>query len=302
MDEYKFMKKKVSVLVVTRNRKEMLKRCLDSLVVQSVAPFEVIVVDNGSGDGTKELIQSFAHHLPIKYFFENRPSIPFARNRAFAEATGEFTLFIDDDCQADHRLIEEVLNAHTLYPEAIAIQGKIAGRAQTNSGRALQLNYETFFNTCFFIDRQQQRLRYLWASNVSFSLPGIYSINGWFNESIPVSEDRELGLRLTNNGCAIVYCPKMMVTHDYDGRPFLELLRGAFRHAFSKGGFKPREEGFGTLIYLVGNLIKRACEDKSSGFSSKASVIFLNLFMYGASSIGVLCGLFKAFLIKPDIE
>ena len=87
---------RVSLIVVTMNRKEILKRCLESFSHQTNRDYEIIVVDNASSDGTGDLIrQAFPH---VRYFFLNTNSgPPGGRNHGVRMARGEFCVFIDDD-------------------------------------------------------------------------------------------------------------------------------------------------------------------------------------------------------------
>ncbi|MFA5389396.1 MAG: glycosyltransferase, partial [Candidatus Omnitrophota bacterium] len=63
-------KLKISVIVVTYNRADMLKDALLSLTAQTRLPDEVLVVDNNSSDNTREVVDNFNHGLKIKYVLE----------------------------------------------------------------------------------------------------------------------------------------------------------------------------------------------------------------------------------------
>jgi glycosyltransferase involved in cell wall biosynthesis len=91
----------ISVIIVTLNRAESLKETLTSLVKQVRQPDEVIVVDNGSQDNTKEITLSFSNRLNIRYTYEGQRGIPYARNTGIRSATKDIIAFIDDDCVAD---------------------------------------------------------------------------------------------------------------------------------------------------------------------------------------------------------
>jgi glycosyltransferase involved in cell wall biosynthesis len=85
---------KVSVVIATRNRAELLDGALGSLRAQVGAPpIELIVVDNGSTDATRTIAE--AHDAT--YVFEPEPNRGLARNAGVAVATGEIVLFVDDD-------------------------------------------------------------------------------------------------------------------------------------------------------------------------------------------------------------
>ncbi len=87
-----------SVIIPTFNRMEKLRRALDSLVTQSFRDFEVIVCDDGSTDGTGEMVTTFAGKLDIRYLWEDNfggPARP--RNRGIEASRGEWLCFLDAD-------------------------------------------------------------------------------------------------------------------------------------------------------------------------------------------------------------
>lgn len=89
-----------SVVVCTRNRAAALARTLETLRTQEVpANWEVLVVDNGSRDGTAACVAEWApgFPVPLRLVRERRRGLSRARNRGLAEAAGEVLVFIDDD-------------------------------------------------------------------------------------------------------------------------------------------------------------------------------------------------------------
>jgi hypothetical protein len=91
----------ITVGIITRNRAADLGEALQSLTRLTRPPDEVVVVDNGSTDATRAVIESFTDRLPIRYVFLGEPSIPGARNLVLATATSEIVAFTDDDCAVD---------------------------------------------------------------------------------------------------------------------------------------------------------------------------------------------------------
>ncbi|NOT22171.1 MAG: glycosyltransferase family 2 protein [Nitrospiraceae bacterium] len=89
---------KVSVIVPTYNRVNELRRCLDSLVVQTVEDFEVIVCDDGSTDNTSEAIKSYVSKLDLTYdYAENFGGPARPRNRGIKLARAAYIAFLDSD-------------------------------------------------------------------------------------------------------------------------------------------------------------------------------------------------------------
>lgn len=86
----------VSVIIVTRNRKEYLEKCIDSVLNQTCVPEQVIVVDNGSSDNTVNFLRSRFLNLEI---IENISNVGFAKamNKGIERSKGYYTLLLADD-------------------------------------------------------------------------------------------------------------------------------------------------------------------------------------------------------------
>jgi glucosyl-dolichyl phosphate glucuronosyltransferase len=93
---------KITVVVCTYNRCQLLKETIESVVAQTLAhPFawEILVVDNNSTDNTRQVVEGFQRRYPerIRYAFEPEQGISYARNTGVREARGEILAFLDDD-------------------------------------------------------------------------------------------------------------------------------------------------------------------------------------------------------------
>lgn len=94
----------VSVIVATRNRCAPLAETLEAmtrLVVPPALTWELIVVDNGSTDGTSALLDRYRARLPLRSVVEPVPGLSVARNAGLHVARGEVIAFTDDDCVVD---------------------------------------------------------------------------------------------------------------------------------------------------------------------------------------------------------
>lgn len=89
----------VSVIIPTHNRKELLRRALDSVLKQTYQPLEIVVVNDGSTDETERMVSGYQQTHPcIKYLKHSHPKgAPKARNYGIQKATGQFLTFLDDD-------------------------------------------------------------------------------------------------------------------------------------------------------------------------------------------------------------
>lgn len=98
---------KVSVIIPTFNRVKFIQRALDSVFAQTYKDYEIVVIDDGSTDGTGKAME--AHKGRIKYFYQKNNGISAARNRGIEESAGEYIAFLDsDDWWAPDKLREQV--------------------------------------------------------------------------------------------------------------------------------------------------------------------------------------------------
>jgi glucosyl-dolichyl phosphate glucuronosyltransferase len=116
----------ISIIVATRNRRQSLGQFLDGLRSLPERPaWELIVVDNGSADGTESLLSSAMKDLPIVVVNENLPGKSRALNRALKHARGDILLFTDDDVVPDPSWLTALHQASIEYPGAVVFGGRI---------------------------------------------------------------------------------------------------------------------------------------------------------------------------------
>lgn len=110
--------KLLSALVCTFNRAGLLRGTLESLCNQTLPRdlFEVVVVDDGSSDRTREVVAEFSSRLPLVASFQRNAGLASARNHALYLSSGEIALLVDDDDLADPGLLERHLEAHRRHP------------------------------------------------------------------------------------------------------------------------------------------------------------------------------------------
>jgi len=85
----------ISVVIATYNRAHYLSECLDSLGAQTLLADEIVVVDDGSSDGTRAVAES--HAVPVRYYWQPNQGRPTALNLGLEKARGTYLVFFDDD-------------------------------------------------------------------------------------------------------------------------------------------------------------------------------------------------------------
>ncbi len=147
----------VSICIPTYNRKDYLKETLDSVLAQTYKDYEIVVVDDGSTDGTKDMIDKLG--VPVRYYRQENSGDAAARNRLIELAQGKYLSFIDSDDlllpDAIERMVE-VVEAETedviVYGSYFRIDqhGRIYGRCKRElySGDITKYLFQTIFVHC----------------------------------------------------------------------------------------------------------------------------------------------------------
>lgn len=87
----------VTIIVPTYNREPFLKEAIDSVLAQDYGSWELIIVDDGSTDNSKAVIESYLQDSRIEYHYQDNAGQSSARNKAMAMARGEYIAFLDSD-------------------------------------------------------------------------------------------------------------------------------------------------------------------------------------------------------------
>lgn len=117
----------VSILVCTRNRANQLAGTLKSLsAIQSSVPWEAIILDNASTDGTKEVISAACASDPrLRYAHEAQPGLGAARDSGWRLARGEVVALSDDDCYFTPDFVDSIWSVFAEHPEVGVVGGRI---------------------------------------------------------------------------------------------------------------------------------------------------------------------------------
>jgi len=115
----------VSAIICTHNRQQYLGAAIDSLQQQEFPDYEVVVVDNGSSDRTRDIV---AERLPqgrLKYVYEPVIGLSVARNTGAKESAGEILAYLDDDAVASSRWLGVLYNAYSSNAKLAIAGGKV---------------------------------------------------------------------------------------------------------------------------------------------------------------------------------
>jgi glycosyltransferase involved in cell wall biosynthesis len=112
---------KVSICIPTYNRREYLKETLDSVLSQTYKNYEIVIVDDGSTDGTEETVKRLG--IPVTYYWQKNAGDAAARNKLIELARGEYISFIDSDDLLMPDSIARMVNAIEAENEDVIVYG-----------------------------------------------------------------------------------------------------------------------------------------------------------------------------------
>ncbi len=213
---------KVSVIVLNYNGKHHLKECIDSILNQTYRNYEIIVIDNGSNDGSVEFLNEM--YKDKIYLIQNRTNLGFAEgnNIGIASSSGNYIALLNNDAVADFKWLEELVLAiedsdetygmwaskilfydnkkiidtvgHLIYPDGL---NRGRGKGELDSGQ-YNIKEEVFFPSgCAAI----------------YSKKMLDIIGGFDNDFFAYGDDTDIGLKARLAGWKCLYVPTAVVYH-----------------------------------------------------------------------------------------
>ena len=212
----------LTVIIPTRDRLETLRSTLDALAGQRLegATAELLVVDDGSRDGTADAVEAMApaHPLAPRVLRGAARGASAARNLGLRAATGDVALFLGDDTSpADTGLLAAHAALHAQRPEpSYAVLGRVdwaPALAVTPLMRWLELHGQFAFAG---LAPGPTLPEHFYTAHVSAKRALLLDADG-FDERLPfLFEDADLGARLAAAGLELDYHPELVVHHDHE--------------------------------------------------------------------------------------
>ena len=182
---------KISVVIPTFNRISLVARAIDSVLKQSLNPYEIIVVDDGSDDGTSEMIQN--KYKSVKLIQQQNNGVSAARNNGIKHAKGDWIALLDSDDEWIEKKLENQVDRLIKTPEYDFCHTNeiwIRNGVRVNQRKKHEKYGGYIFDKCLDICR-------ISPSSVLFR-KNILDHIGWFDSQLPVCEDYDLWLRITS--------------------------------------------------------------------------------------------------------
>ncbi|MGC1306208.1 MAG: glycosyltransferase [Phormidesmis sp.] len=202
-----------SVVIPTYNRQPILEKCLRAMENQALRPdgpvagYEIVLVDDGSTDGTVEWLQANAGEFShVKLYEQNHEGAAIARNFGVQKATGDTIVFIDSDLVVLDGFLQHHADALSQAYE---------------QGNERVFTYGRVVNTCNFKEPTSEPFKVTDYSRAFFATGNVAIAKRWLLEAGLFDaqftqygwEDLELGVRLKNNGLSLIKCPEAVGYH-----------------------------------------------------------------------------------------
>ncbi|MBE2220666.1 MAG: glycosyltransferase [Anaerolineae bacterium] len=291
----------MTVIIPTKNRKELLIEVLDRLLSQAYKleeKVEIIVIDDGStNDVRTTLEENLLLHCEkgaVHYFYQDAKGPAAARNLGVKKATGEIVLFIGDDILPLEGFLKQHLLAHfDEHPEEnIAILGladiapEFCDSPFTDWWRRWNFRYHRLLN-----DGLEPDFSFFFTNNLSLKRSFLLK-NGLFDESFQYAayEDTELSVRLVAKGLKIIFKPEAEAEHyhkiDLQNACKRMITRG---RAYDLYRDKTKRLGISRLWTLLGNgpwmapLLIRALYHFADWLQTRGIIswVYIIVLMYG---------------------
>lgn len=214
---------KVSVIIPNYNGKKYLKPCLDAMGRQSFRDFEVILVDNGSQDGSQEYTKTAYPWVRLIALKENTGFCG-AVNEGIRKSSSPYVLLLNNDTIAEKDFVEELVSAIEKRPKAFSCQAKLLEMQQPERADDAG-NYYCALGWAFAEGKGRPESRYTQEKKIFASCAGaaiyrreLLQKTGLFDEEhFAYLEDIDIGYRGRLLGYENWFCPKARVLHAGSG-------------------------------------------------------------------------------------
>lgn len=202
-----------SIIIPVYNRPQEIEELLLSLTKQTYSKnYEVVVVEDGSENISKEIVEKYSKKLSIKYFLKNNTGAGASRNFGMQHAAGNYFIIFDSDCIIPPQYLDEVEKILTENFTDAYGGADAAHESFTNIQKAINYSMTSFFTTGGIrgskkaIDKFQPR-----SFNLGISKKAFEKTNGF--SKMKIGEDIDLTFRLWEHNFETQFIENAFVYH-----------------------------------------------------------------------------------------
>lgn len=225
------LRPRISVVIPTYNRRDRLHRVLRSLAEQDIdESFEVLVVSDGSTDGTDEYLQSHEVPLQVVTCLQENEGPAGARNTGIGRARGDLIVFVDDDVVAEPGLVRSHRDAHRNLGDRAVVIGPMLN--PVGHPMSPWIEWEQTMLSKQYADmsvgRYKATARQFYTGNASVRREHLLAVGG-FNTEFRRAEDVELAFRLDDHDLTFHFEPRAQGRH-YAERSYIAWKSTAYEY------------------------------------------------------------------------
>jgi glycosyltransferase involved in cell wall biosynthesis len=249
----------ISIIIPTFNRCELLKNTIESILKHNsnFALYEIIAVDNGSTDETKNVVEEIQKRKPeltLKYFYDEIPGLLTGRHRGYKEAKGEILTFIDDDVEVSETWLDGIIECMKSRSEIALLTGPCKPKYEisppdwldffwTNDQNGLHCGWLSLLD--FGTEEKEIDPLFVWGLNFTIRREVFENLKGFHPDTMPKVQqyfqgDGETGLSMKakEKGYLAVYSPKVLLNH------FVPKSRLTLEYMYERSYFQGVADGY----------------------------------------------------------
>jgi len=213
----------VSIIIVNWNGRSHLEECLNSLEKQTYCNFEIVLVDNGSTDGSVELVQEHYPRVKLVLLRENT-GFATGNNRGLGQATGDYIVTLNNDTRVEAGWLEKLVKVADSHPRAGMVGCRICSFFDLDIIDSLGMGIcPDGMSRGRFRNRRWSELELSVVEDILFpsACAALYKramieqIGFFDDEFFAYAEDSDLGLRGRLAGWEAVLATEAVVYHKY---------------------------------------------------------------------------------------
>ncbi|OGW38906.1 MAG: hypothetical protein A2Y97_06990 [Nitrospirae bacterium RBG_13_39_12] len=274
----------VSIIIPMYNEEKTVGECIEAILNQSYQSdrYEIIVVSDGCNDSSEEIVRNIvksANKFDIKMIRQENQGAAAARNFGAKSSRGTIVLFIDADCIADFRWIEEMIKPLSKN-NVVGVQGAYKTKQKEIIAKLAQIEFEERFRKL----QQTEYVDFVGSFSAAYKREVFEKFNG-FNTKFVMNEDVDLAYRISSDGYNLHFNPDAVVHHLHP-----ESLSKYIRIKFWRGFWR-------TILYR--RFRNKAIKDSYTPISLKIQVLLIFPMVFFTLSSFIIRDLliFNAWLI-----
>lgn len=227
------MAKTITVVIPVFNEVDKIEQCLKGVLSQTIRPFEVIMVDGHSTDGTVEVVKKF----PIEVIYENYHTRAGACQVGVENANGELIAFTDADCVPKINWLESLTSE--FEGDIVGVGGGIINIGEGIWENSINLISDTFLGSANSVQgrffKNKRFVKSISGCNSMYYRSNILDVGG-FNVSLSTAEDTDLSAKMLTHG-KLLYTPNAVILHNHR-RGLMKFSKRMYQYGYGRANTK----------------------------------------------------------------